>query len=514
MLGFARRKKQPAAEEQQITNVDNGPPIDQKPFWQAIWPVIACGAGLFSDGYINNVIGSVGTVLTYEYGDVYTSSPAKQNVAAIAFAGTVVGQLVFGFLSDHWSRVNSLLVSTIVLIVFTALAAGSYWHGEAAGMFSMLTAWRFFVGIGIGGEYPAGSVSCAESSGELKSGTRNAWFILFTNSMIDWGFVFGAFVPYVVAAAASNIYYGTIWRTSLGIGVVFPLVLFLIRLKLKEPEEFSRNSMRNTKAPYRLVFKYYGFRLFIVSLIWFIYDFSVYAFGIYSSPILSSIYGDGAAPLTTVFGWNTVINLFYIPGTMIGAPLSDRFGPRYTLAGGVVAQAVVGFIMAGLYSRLAQPQYVGAFAVVYGVFLSLGELGPGNNIGLLAAKTCATGVRGQYYGVAAAVGKIGAFVGTYVFPYIVAAGGAVDESRKYQYPFYVAACLCILSACLALFCLPHIDQDTITKEDADFRAYLESHGWDTRQLGLNASSLEAVDSEQAVYGHGAAEPPLTKEAAA
>lgn len=42
------------------------------------------------------------------------------------------------------------------------------------------------VGIGIGGEYPAGSVSCAESTGELKSGSRNMWFILFTNSMIDW----------------------------------------------------------------------------------------------------------------------------------------------------------------------------------------------------------------------------------------------------------------------------------------------------------------------------------------
>lgn len=37
------------------------------------------------------------------------------------------------------------------------------------------------------GEYPAGSVACAESTGEMKSGTRNAWFILFTNSMIDWG---------------------------------------------------------------------------------------------------------------------------------------------------------------------------------------------------------------------------------------------------------------------------------------------------------------------------------------
>jgi hypothetical protein len=45
------------------------------------------------------------------------------------------------------------------------------------------------------GEYPAGSVGCAESTGGLKKGSRNRWFILFTNSMIDFGFVIGAFVP-------------------------------------------------------------------------------------------------------------------------------------------------------------------------------------------------------------------------------------------------------------------------------------------------------------------------------
>lgn len=64
----------------------------------------------------------------------------------------MVGQLVFGFLADHWSRTNTLMVSTVILIIFTALAAGSYWHGQAVGMFNMLTAWRFFVGIGIGGK--------------------------------------------------------------------------------------------------------------------------------------------------------------------------------------------------------------------------------------------------------------------------------------------------------------------------------------------------------------------------
>lgn len=468
------------------------PAIDQKPFWQAIWPVLACGAGLFSDGYVNNVIGSVSTTLGYEYGDVYDKSNAASVVPAIAFAGTVVGQLFFGYLSDKWSRTNSLLISTLILIIFTALAAGSYYHGDAVGMFNILTAWRFFVGIGIGGEYPAGSVSCAESSGELKSGTRNTWFILFTNSMIDWGFVFGAFIPYVVAAAAHNSHYSTVWRTSLGIGVVFPLVLFVLRLKLKEPEEFSRNSMKHAKTPYLLILKYYGFRLLIVSLIWFIYDFSAYSFSIYSSAILSNIYGDTGV-LTTIFGWNTVINLFYIPGTMLGAPISDRLGPRYTLILGQVLQAIVGFIMAGCYAKLSHPSVVGGFAVVYGIFLSFGEIGPGNNIGLLAAKTCATGVRGQYYGIAAAMGKIGAFVGTYVFKHIASPDG--DPIKSAQYKFYVSSSLCIFASALALL-LPNIDQDTITKEDAKFRAYLESKGWDTRQLGLKkGESIESLPSE-------------------
>lgn len=39
--------------------------------------------------------------------------------------------------------------------------------------------------------------------------------------------------------------------------------------------------------------------------------------------------------------------------------------------------------------------------------------GPGNNIGLLASKSSPTAIRGQFYGIAAAVGKVGAFVGTW-----------------------------------------------------------------------------------------------------
>ncbi|KAL1840446.1 hypothetical protein VTK73DRAFT_3752 [Phialemonium thermophilum] len=107
MLDFLKKKEADTAdlETERSPEVlsDDLPPLEQaQSFRSAIMPVMACGAGLFSDGYINNVIGSVSTILAKEYGDVYNNSNAKKYVSDIAFAGTVVGQLIFGWLADHW----------------------------------------------------------------------------------------------------------------------------------------------------------------------------------------------------------------------------------------------------------------------------------------------------------------------------------------------------------------------------------------------------------------------------
>lgn len=115
-------------------------------------------------------------MLSTIYPVAYAESSARKNVNSIAFAGTVVGQLFFGLTSDYYSRKWSLMASTVILIIFAALGAGSYGAGgSAGGLFAALTAYRFFLGIGIGGEYPAGSVACAESTGELKRGHRNRY---------------------------------------------------------------------------------------------------------------------------------------------------------------------------------------------------------------------------------------------------------------------------------------------------------------------------------------------------
>ena len=149
--------------------------------------------------------------------------------------------------------------------------------------------------------------------------------------------------------------------------------------------------------------------------------------------------------------------------------------------------------MAGCYPWLAEPRYIGAFTVLYGIFLSLGEFGPGDNIGVIASKTSPTAFRGRYYGLAGAAGKIGAFIGSYVFPIMERdAPGGVDGLRAAQYPFWVAGSLCLLSCALAWFCLPTIDQNTIAREDELFRDYLEEHGWATRHVDVEQVQAESV----------------------
>lgn len=57
--------------------------------------------------------------------------------------------------------------------------------------------------------------------------------------------------------------------------------------------------------------------------------------------------------------------------------------------------------------------YVDREHVVLRALLTFVCVGPGNCIGLLASKSSPTAIRGQFYGIAAAIGKLGAFVGTW-----------------------------------------------------------------------------------------------------
>lgn len=448
------------------------------------WAIIAAGAGLFSDGYVNNSVGFMTTIFKRMYGEQeFARSSAMSNIASIAFAGTVVGQLVFGLVADYHSRRLGMVVSTLILIVFSVLLAGAWGAGmpeHPDGMFAAITVYRAILGIGIGGEYPAGSVACAEVSASLGHGKRNRWFVWFTNFMIDSGYVASAMVAWLLLYICSVPHDATgthglqsAWRLLVGLGAIPPMSLLYMRLKFEDNEQFRDNNFKRTRTPYWLAIKFYGPRLVVVSLIWFVYDFCSYSWGIYSSQIIQLVVKNG--DLQTDFGWTVLFNVFYIPGAFLGALAADYFGPRLTLLSGTALQGIVGFILAGVYSSLMKN--IGGFVVAYGIFTALGEFGPGDNIGLVASKTCSSAIRGQYYGIAAAVGKIGAFVGTKVFPAIANRFGGLDSHEGQTTLLYISSSLCLLSAVLALL-LPSLTQNVVETEDERFKRYLAMHGFD------------------------------------
>lgn len=482
---FNRGKKGPELESSEETDFLNNEGNEKEARKSdKYWAIITTGAGLFSDGYINNSISTVSLCLSIIYGDQYMNSRAIQNVSSIAFAGTVVGQLSFGYIADYYSRKAAMLIGTVMLIVFSVLCAGAWGVNttgtNAGGLFAAITAYRFFLGIAIGSEYSSSSPAAAEASNLLPAGKRNRYFCWFTNFMIDFGFVVSAFVPLVLLWICGSKHLTPVWRITIGLGALPPLSLFFLRLKYKESATFRKTKF-NKVMPYWRIIKFYWLRLAVVSIIWFLYDFSAYAFGTYSSIIIGIVLGDEAS-LVQKFGWNVVFNLFYIPGAFLGAIFADWWGPRNTLAIGLILQSALGYIMAGCLEHLRK--HIAGFVVVYGIFMTLGEFSAGDNIGLLASKTMSVPVRGTLYGLAAAIGKVGAFVGSYVFPDIIKNAGGYDTTSGLQAPYWVASSICIFSALLGFFFLPSVDQESSMEEDRKFLEYLKSTGYDITQLGF------------------------------
>jgi len=234
-------------------------------------------------------------------------------------------------------------------------------------------------------------------------------------------------------------------------------------------------------------------KLLAVSITWFIYDWITYPFGLYASTVTENIIPN--ATLYQSIGWGCLINFFYVPGTVIGAFVVDYLGPKYCMIFGLLMQALFGFVLSGTYNLLV-PNHIAGFTIMYGIFLAFGELGPGNCLGLLASKAIGpTAARGQLYGIAAAVGKVGGFIGTYTFPQITASLAAKSAYAGTTGVFYIGSGLAIVSALITFFFIPNIKVDAMHDEDILFREYLLENGYDVSQMGIR-DTVNVREEEQ------------------
>jgi len=84
---------------------------------------------------------------------------------------------------DKFGRRNGMKTSGIIIIISSLLTAIPF-PGLTPRIIDLLAACRFSTDVGIGVEYPSGSVACAEAAALRPEGTRNRWFIFCTNLMI------------------------------------------------------------------------------------------------------------------------------------------------------------------------------------------------------------------------------------------------------------------------------------------------------------------------------------------
>jgi MFS family permease len=165
-----------------------------------------------------------------------TSAPA-----AVAYAGGLImackllawglGGIVFGVVADRLGRSRTMALTVLIYSVFTGLSALSqnWWE---------LALFQALAGIGIGGEWAAGSALVAETWPE-RSRQRAL-------QVMQMSFAFGFFLAGSIAVAVSS--HG--WRWVLVAGVAPAAITIVIRRFIPEPERWhkARDQRRDEAA--------------------------------------------------------------------------------------------------------------------------------------------------------------------------------------------------------------------------------------------------------------------------
>jgi len=102
-------------------------------------------------------------------------------------------------------------------------------------------------------------------------------------------------------------------------------------------------------------------------------------------------------------------------------------------------------------------------------------MGPGVATFLCGAESFPTPVRGHFLGLAAAMGKAGAAIGTQVFTPIQESFS--DGFAGVQAVFLIGAAFAAVGGIISWTLIPDKERD-LEDEDAKFRAYLLEHGYD------------------------------------
>src|SRR5947209_11056062 len=148
---------------------------------------------------------------------------------------------------------------------------------------------------------------------------------------------------------------------------------------------------------------------------WFLLDIAYYGTTI-SSPLVLNALNSHSNLITNMVYTLLIFVVAALPGYIIAALTIDRLGRKWIqwFGFGMMALAYALFALAPALSTMTI-----AFLLVYGLSYFFTEFGPNVTTFVYPAEVFPVMIRTTAHGIAAALGKVGAFIGAFAFPYLL-----------------------------------------------------------------------------------------------
>lgn len=413
--------------KQDVYNVINGGAIVSQQSWMII--VIALG-GTFIDAYDFTSLGIGAVQLKQQFH--LTSFQLGSMTAAMAF-GALIASLIGGYYVDKIGRLK-MFVLDLGFFVVSALGAAF------APNLIVLLIFRFFMGVGVGLDFPAALSFVAEYTSISKKGQAvNVWQFLW---YIAATFGFVIIIPIYFLGAGPNL-----WRWAVGIGALPALLVLILRYFYMDESPMWAASRGNLPEAVDILKRVYGLnvelgevttesnrvlsassqwklllsqryraRTIMAGTVGMTQAMEYFAVGFYLPTVSQLIFGKQF--LYALLG-SVVFNVFGIIGGGLNVKFSQRLGIRRIAIVGYVIVLCTLVIIGILQSQL--PVYISAILIA--LFIFGHSFGPGASGMTLGAISYPTEIRGVGAGLIQGLIRIGSILGFYFFPLVLSAAG-------------------------------------------------------------------------------------------
>jgi MFS family permease len=240
------------------------------------------------------------------------SSAAAGALAAAPMVTSALGGFLFGYLSDRYGRVRALVWSILCFSMLTALTA-------SAQTVAQLVFWRAVAGVGLGGEWAAGSVLVAET---WPARHRSKGVALMQSG---WA------IGYLAAAILAGLVlprWG--WRPLFLLAILPALFTWTIRRGIAEPAVWKKNAESAPGSPAALLRPPLRRRLVLLTALCSCLLFGYWGLFTWIPAYLSSPLERGGAGLSLVksSAWIVPMQIGAFFGYILFGFFADRVGRR------------------------------------------------------------------------------------------------------------------------------------------------------------------------------------------